>query len=72
MEAFLLQLLIWAGPLGILGAFIVFMVTKKSWEWNQVIVAGIFALLVASAVPDLPQATNEGVTGFVTAFTDSR
>lgn len=72
MEAFLLQLLIWAGPIGILGGFIAFMVMKKGWEWNQVIVAGIFALLVASAIPDLPQATNDGVTGFIQAFTDSR
>lgn len=65
-------LLVWLGPIGILGAFITFMVMKKGWAWNQVITAGIFALLVASAVPDLPQATNDGVSGFVTAFTDAK
>lgn len=68
----LIGLLIWAGPIGVLGGFITFMVMKKGWAWNQVITAGIFALLVASAVPDLPQATNNGVTGFIQAFTDSK
>lgn len=68
----LIGLLIWAGPVGVLGGFIAFMVMKKGWAWNQVITAGIFALLVASAVPDLPQATNNGVTGFIQAFTDSK
>lgn len=65
----LIGFLVWAGPIGILGGFIAFMVMKKDWVWNQVITAGIFALLVASAVPDLPQATNDGVTGFIQAFT---
>lgn len=68
----LIGLLVWAGPIGILGGFIAFMVMKKGWAWNQVITAGIFALLVASAVPDLPQATNDGVSGFVNAFTDTK
>lgn len=72
MEAFLLQLLIWAGPIGLFGGFILLMVKKYEWKWPQLITAGLFALLVASAVPDLPQATNDGVTGFVTAFTDSK
>ncbi len=68
----LIGLLVWAGPIGILGGFITFMVMKKDWVWNQVITAGVFALLVASAVPDLPQATNDGVSGFIQAFTDSK
>ncbi len=68
----LIGFLVWAGPIGILGGFIAFMVMKKGWAWNQVITAGIFALLVASAVPDLPQATNDGVSGFVNAFTNTK
>lgn len=72
MGDFLIQLLTWAGPIGILGGFITFMVMRKGWAWNQVITSGIFALLVASAVPNLPQATNDGVTGFVQAFTQSK
>lgn len=69
---FLIALLVWAGPIGILGGFVTFMVLKKGWAWNQVITSGILALLIASAVPDLPQATNDGVSGFVQAFTDSK
>lgn len=68
----LIGVLVWLGPIGILGGFITFMVMKKGWAWNQVITAGIFALLVASAIPTLPQATNDGVTGFVTAFTSAK
>lgn len=68
----LIGILVWLGPIGILGGFIVYMVKKKDWAWNQVITAGVFALLVASAVPDLPQATNDGVTGFIQAFTDAK
>ena len=68
----LIGFLVWAGPIGILGGFIAFMVMKKGWAWNQVITAGIFALLVASAVPDLPRATNDGVSGFVNAFTSTK
>jgi len=72
VEAFLIQLLAWAGPLGIFGGFIWFMVAKKGWAWPVVITSMIFSLLVASAVPDLPQAVNEGITGVVTAFTDGK
>lgn len=68
----LIGFLVWAGPIGILGAFITFMVVKKDWAWNQVITAGIFALIVASAVPTLPQATNDGVSGFIQAFIEAK
>lgn len=68
----LISFLVWAGPIGILGGFITFMVMKKGWAWNQVITAGIFALLVASAVPNLPQATNDGMSGFVDAFVQAK
>ncbi len=72
MGDFLLQLVAWAGPLGIFGGFIWFMVAKKGWAWAQIIAAAIFTLLLASAVPDLPQAVNDGVTGVVKAFTDDK
>ena len=68
----LIGFLVCAGPIGILGAFITFMVVKKDWAWNQVITAGIFALIVASAVPTLPQATNDGVSGFIQAFVEAK
>lgn len=68
----LISLIVWLGPIGVLGAFIAYMVMKKDWAWNQVITAGIFALLVASAVPTLPQATNDGVSGFISAFTHTK
>lgn len=61
-----------AGPIVLLGGFIAFMVKKKGWAWNQAITSGIFALLVASAVPDLPEAVNNGVMGIIEAFTNNK
>jgi hypothetical protein len=69
---FLLQLVIWAGPLGLFGGWIWIMIAKKGWTWSQLIAAMIFTLLLASAVPTLPQAVNNGVTGIVTSFTSNK
>ena len=69
---FLIQLVAWAGPLGLFAAFIWFMCAKKGWGWATVITSCLFAFLLCAAVPDLPQATNDGITGFITAFTKSQ
>lgn len=61
----LLGFLIWAGPLGIVGGFILLMIKKAEWKWPQVITAFIFAMLVASAAPAMPQAVNDGLNGIV-------
>lgn len=72
MGDFLIQLLLWAGPLGIMGGFIWFMVARKGWSWAQIIASAVCTLLLASVVPDLPQALNDGATAVVQAFTDNK
>lgn len=68
----LIGILVWAGPIGVLGAFTWFMVAKKGWTWPPVITSAILTLLIASAVPDLPEAMNNGVKGVITAFTNAQ
>ncbi len=67
----LIGILVWAGPIGVLGAFTWFMVAKKGWAWPPIITSAILTLLIASAVPDLPEAMNQGVEGIITAFTNN-
>ena len=61
----LLGFLIWAGPLGIMGGFILLMIKKADWAWAQLVAAFIFTMLVASAAPAMPQAVNDGLNGIV-------
>lgn len=61
-----------AGPTVILGLFIWFMVAKKGWTWAPCIASGIFVLLVASGVPDLPRAMHDGVTGVIASFSSAK
>lgn len=56
------------GPISLVGLWIVFMVNKKGWTIIQVVAGGLFALLLVSSFPALPQATHDGVQGFITAF----
>lgn len=62
------QILGFLGPIGLLGLFLLFMIMRKGWGWAQFVTAFIFTLLVASALPALPQAMHNGTVGVINAF----
>jgi len=57
------------GTAGLMGLFIFFMIQKQGWRLAQIVAGGIFALLLVSSFPQLPQAMNDSVTSIVKAFT---
>lgn len=57
------------GTAGLMGLFIFIMIQKQGWRLAQIVAGGIFALLLVSSFPQLPQAMNNGVSGIVSAFT---
>jgi len=65
--------IIWAllgflGPIGLVGLWIVIMITKQGWKIVQIVVGGIFALLLVSYFPQLPQGIHNGVTSITNSF----
>ena len=56
------------GPIGIVGGWIFIMIQKQGWKIVQVIAGGIFALLLVSSFPQLPQAVHDSVTNITSSF----
>lgn len=56
------------GPIGLVGLWIFIMIQKQGWRLVQVIAGGIFALLLVSSYPQLPQAVHDGVVSMTNAF----
>jgi hypothetical protein len=56
------------GPIGLVGLWIFFMIQKKGWRITQILAGGLFALLLVSSFPSLPQAVHDGVTNIINSF----
>jgi len=56
------------GPIGLAGLWIFIMIQKQGWKLVQIIAGGIFALLLVSSFPQLPQAVHDGVISMTNAF----
>jgi hypothetical protein len=60
------------GPLGLVGLWIFIMINKQGWKIVQIIAGGIFALLLVSSFPQLPQAVHDGVVSVTKALSNSK
>mgnify|MGYP001551397185 FL=1 len=56
------------GPIGLVGLWIFIMIQKQGWKLVQVIAGGIFALLLVSSFPQLPQAVHDSVSNITSSF----
>lgn len=66
--AILFAVLGFLGPLGLVGLWIFIMIQKQGWKIVQIIAGGIFALLLVSSFPQLPQAVHNGVVSITDSF----
>lgn len=57
------------GATGLFSIFVVLMINKDKWKIAPVVGGGILALLLVTTFPKLPQATQDGISGFVNAVT---
>lgn len=64
----LLAILGYIGPIGLVGLWIFIMIQKQGWKIVQVIAGGIFALLLVSSFPQLPQAVHDAVVNITASI----
>lgn len=68
----LVGFLLWLGPLGVIGGFLVFMAMKKNWNWSTIIVSVLFGLILGATTPGLGNAVQDGVENIVTSIANSQ
>lgn len=54
----------------IVAGFVLFMVMKKGWKWQQVLAGMLLLGVMYGNFPKLPGAINQGVTNIVHVFYD--
>lgn len=54
----------------LVGGFVLFMITKKGWTWQQVLGGMLLLGVLYGNFPKLPEAINTGVTNIVHVFYD--
>jgi hypothetical protein len=64
----LFAILSYVGPTGLVGLWIFIMIQKKDWKIVQSVAGGIFALLLVSSFPQLPQAVHNAVVSITDSF----